>query len=282
MIIFQEGYLARLKARQAKNQLRNLPDNFKKYSFVKIYAGKQKLSDFNSKQTTPRGKENAPSGEDPVYKEMIRSKTESEIELEKKLKRSIFEDLESVKTNVKIMPPIQEMTEAEFTVFKHENRESYKHFMKLFSLAKLKITDENSNRVFSEIIDDMNLSDRDGEKQLSFIAALKRLFEKLRARIGDTAYKEQESNANGLIENLENSDGESTKTKNVEEEEVEAIINILERYDTNLSKFNSYMSQIDSEEKVENPEFMELYERHKKLDDQLAKDKFEFDLETIV
>ena len=43
-----------------------------------------------------------------------------------------------------------------------------------------------------------------------------------------------------------------------------------------------YMNQIDKEETVENREFMELYERHKKLDEQFAKDKFEFDLETIV
>ena len=113
---------------------------------------------------------------------------------------------------------------------------------------------------------------RNEPNQIAFIEALKRLFLRLTGNY-KTKFEEDD---NMLAQNIiENKDSEV-------ETDVDRFINMLNRYDTNLNIFNNYIEKIDKEETVDNNDFMDLYSRHQKLNEKLAKNRFEFDLGTIV
>ncbi len=256
-----------MKNRHAKNNLRDIPDTAKKHSYIYIYSRQQyqkKKASNNeySFKESPREK--------IVVKESPREMIETN---EKQRKRkTIFDDLENIKTNIKIMPTIIEMNDEEFEIFKQQNRDAFKIFLELFNLAKQKLNSKNSNKVFSEIIDQMDIKNRNEPNQIAFIEALKRLFLRLTGNY-KTKFEEDD---NMLAQNIiENKDPEV-------ETDVDRFINMLNRYDTNLNIFNNYIEKIDKEETVDNNDFMDLYSRHQKLNEKLAKNRFEFDLGTIV
>ena len=247
--------------------MRDIPDTAKKHSYIYIYSRQQyqkKKASNNeySFKESPREK--------IVVKESPREMIETN---EKQRKRkTIFDDLENIKTNIKIMPTIIEMNDEEFEIFKQQNRDAFKIFLELFNLAKQKLNSKNSNKVFSEIIDQMDIKNRNEPNQIAFIEALKRLFLRLTGNY-KTKFEEDD---NMLAQNIiENKDSEV-------ETDVDRFINMLNRYDTNLNIFNNYIEKIDKEETVDNNDFMDLYSRHQKLNEKLAKNRFEFDLGTIV